>query len=78
MQWYPPLEDMNYVDSEYFDLNDVDKYVYTFYYSVLIYGYNDLFPRNPIENITLVMLLLASTMVTNFFVSDIATLIDKS
>ena len=71
-QWYPPLEDINYVDTVYFKQEEVDKYWYTFYYGTLIFGYNDLYPRNDWSYFVLVCNLVASVMVMNFMIGDIA------
>ena len=75
MQWYPPLEDINYSDSIYFELEGWEKYNYTFYYAILIFSYNDLFPRNPLCYICLIGHILCSVVFQNFFISDIAILL---
>ena len=75
MQWYPPTEDINYLDSIYFKLEGIEKYTYTFYYAVLIFSYNDLFPRNPLCYMMLIVNILSSVVFQNFFISDITILI---
>jgi hypothetical protein len=77
MQWYPPLEDINYVDSRYFELHGLEKYTYTFYYAVLIFGYNDLYPRNPLSYACLCVLIICSVVFINFYISDIVLIFDS-
>lgn len=55
----------------------MDKYSYSFYYGVLIFGYNDLFPRNPWGYFALVLHLIGAVMLMNFTVGEIAVLIEN-
>lgn len=75
MQWYPPVYAINYSDSEYFTFTGFREYMFNFYYAVMIYGFGDIYPRNNIENIVCSIALITSLMVSNFYVSEIATLI---
>jgi len=66
---------MNYKDSEYFEFKGLRDYAFNFYYAVIMYGFGDIYARNPIENIAFSFCLIGSLMVSNFFVSDIAGLV---
>ena len=53
MQWYPPLEMINYSDTKYFNFGKEGQYfskiIYSLYYSVLCLGVGDIMPVNEIE-----------------------------
>ena len=69
MQWYPPLEMINFPETQYFKLGKegfhFSKMVYSFYYSVLFLGVNDIMPVNKIEIFFCSILLVGSIIVSS-------------
>jgi hypothetical protein len=75
MQWYPPLDWINFVDSIIFDSNKAGfsyKYLMSLYYSVLILGSNEIGPVNTEEFMFIVTALILSLFTNAFLVSDIS------
>jgi len=81
MQWYPPLEMVNFPDTKYFVLgkqgHNLSKMIYSFYYSVLFLGVNDIMPVNKIEIFTCLMLFVGAIIVSSIQLSEIAVLISS-
>jgi hypothetical protein len=75
MSWYPPVYDLNYPDSIYFEMVGFRAYAFNFYYIVMQYGFGDTYPRNPIEIIFVSLSLIFTLFVSNFYVSEILGLV---
>jgi hypothetical protein len=63
--WYPPLDFVNYVDTQFLTdkISLEKKYIISLYNSVLMIGGNELGPVNEIEFLTLVVILLSASLI---------------
>ena len=72
---------VNFPDTKYFVLgkqgHNLSKMIYSFYYSVLFLGVNDIMPVNKIEIFTCLMLFVGAIIVSSIQLSEIAVLISS-
>lgn len=65
MYWIPPLDFLNYKDSDFFDENNskIKLYFECYYHAVLVVGTNEMGPVNRLESIYIAFALLISNVV---------------
>ena len=77
MKWYPPLNWINYVDTELYEdsYTIIDQYITMFYNAVLILGMNEIGPVNNVEILYVCVTLVGGIFMNSLVFSDIARLI---